>query len=198
MGFTLKDVDPVHPYVRHRGIAEETARTFGVGHFAGKGTMNGRVVIPIHNVQGELVAYAGRWPGDDVPEGEGKYKLPANFKKMQELYNVHRALKSGEGKAIVVVEGFFDAIKIHQAGVPNVVALMGISLSDVQREILTTHFDRVVLMLDGDDAGRKASAEIGARLADAQLDVYAVMLATGEQPDRLSSEQIRTLLNFLL
>ena len=58
--FTLKDVDPTHPYLRQRGIKEETARNFGVGFFPGKGSMVGRVVIPIHNERGELVAYAGR------------------------------------------------------------------------------------------------------------------------------------------
>jgi DNA primase len=49
-----------HPYLRSRGIKEETAREFGVGFFSGKGSMSGRVVIPISNERGELVAYAGR------------------------------------------------------------------------------------------------------------------------------------------
>src|SRR5207245_5701431 len=56
--FTLKDVDAKHQYLRSRGIKEETAQHFGVGFFPGKGSMSGRVVIPIHNSKGELVAYA--------------------------------------------------------------------------------------------------------------------------------------------
>jgi DNA primase len=53
---------------------------WNVGFCTGKGIMAGRVAIPIHNEQGELVAYAGRWTGDP-PDGEGKYKLPTGFHK---------------------------------------------------------------------------------------------------------------------
>src|SRR5436190_21239250 len=84
--FTLKDVDPTHEYLRQRGIDEETARNFGVGFFPGRGTMSGRIVIPIHNERGELVAYAGR----AIDGSEPKYKVPAGFRKSMELFNLHR------------------------------------------------------------------------------------------------------------
>src|SRR6185369_3379141 len=74
--FFLRDIDLSHPYLAGRGISQETAFHFGVGGFSGKGSMRGRVVIPIHNGQGELVAYAGRALNGEAP----KYKLPANFK----------------------------------------------------------------------------------------------------------------------
>lgn len=75
LAFVLKDVDPTYPYLTKRGITKETAATFGVGFFPGKGTMAGRIVIPIHNVKGKLVAYAGR----SIDGTEPKYKLPAGF-----------------------------------------------------------------------------------------------------------------------
>lgn len=56
LSFSLKDIDPKHEYLRKRGLSEETLQTFGVGFFPGKGMMAGRVVIPIHNERGELVA----------------------------------------------------------------------------------------------------------------------------------------------
>ena len=59
---------------------------FGIGYFPGKGSMSGRVVIPIHNERGELVAYAGR----AIDQTEPKYKLPAGFKKSAVLFNLHR------------------------------------------------------------------------------------------------------------
>src|SRR5262249_54726386 len=58
--FTLKGIDPTHAYLAERRITEEAAQEFGVGFFSGKGSMAGRCVIPIHNANGELVAYAGR------------------------------------------------------------------------------------------------------------------------------------------
>ena len=96
--FVLK-VDPDHPYLRERGLADETVAHFGLG-YAPRGLMKGRIAIPIHNEKGELIAYAGRWPGDP-PEGEPKYKLPPGFKKHLVLYNLHRAIpESPEGKLL--------------------------------------------------------------------------------------------------
>src|SRR5689334_8790931 len=82
--FTLKGIDASHEYVAKRGIRAETARAFGVGFFPGKGSMLGRVVIPIHNREGTLVAYAGR----SIDGAEPKYKLPAGFHKSIELFNL--------------------------------------------------------------------------------------------------------------
>lgn len=73
--FELK-VDPKHPYLKERGLKKETIEVFGLG-FCSRGLMKDRIAIPIHNKDGELVAYCGRWPGEDPPEGEEKYKMPA-------------------------------------------------------------------------------------------------------------------------
>jgi hypothetical protein len=95
------------------GITSETAEHFGVGFFSGKGSMSGRVVIPIHNERGDLVAYAGR----AIDGAEPRYKLPAGFHKSLELYNLHRAITTGQ-RGVILVEGFFDAMKLHQARFP--------------------------------------------------------------------------------
>ena len=187
--FTLKGVEPAHPYLAHRGITGETATLFGVGFFPGKGSMAGRVVVPIHNEKGELVAYAGR----SIDNAEPRYKLPANFKKSLVLFNLHRA--KGQGR-VVVVEGFFGTMKVHQAGFPSVVGLMGWSLSEEQEKILAEHFHEAVLMLDGDEAGRAATPEIAARIAR-KMFVRTVDLTTGAQPDRFSSEEIKAILGTL-
>jgi len=91
--FTFKHLDNRHPYLtQNRGLKETTIDVFGLGHHAGKGIMHGRIVIPIHNEQGELVAYAGRWPADTGwPEGADKYQLPPGFRKSRVLFNLHRA-----------------------------------------------------------------------------------------------------------
>src|SRR5262249_26294899 len=146
-----------HPYLRSRGIQEETARHFGVGFFPGRGSMQGRVVIPILNAHGELVAYAGR----AIDNSEPKYKLPPGFRKSSELFNLHRAF--GNAEWVILVEGFFDAMKVHQAGFPEVIAIMGCSLSDAQEELLRP-FKSIILFLDGDAAGRGGATAIGAHL----------------------------------
>ena len=78
--------------------------------------------------KGELIAYAGRWPGNDPPEGEPKYKFPPNFRKSLVLYNLHRA-REHAGEGLIVVEGFFSGVfTLWQQGRKNVVAIMGSSL----------------------------------------------------------------------
>ena len=96
--------------------------------------MVGRIVIPIHNVKGELVAYAGRWPGES-PEDTEKYKLPPKFNKLSEVFNLDRAIKEPADNPLVIVEGFFDVIKLHQHGCRKVVAIMGNTLSSERRTI---------------------------------------------------------------
>jgi DNA primase len=189
--FTLK-LDPDHRYLKERGLAKETVEYFGLG-YCSKGLMKGRIAIPIHNEAGELVAYAGRWPGDP-PENEGKYKLPLGFQKHMVIYSLHRAIKEAPEGKLIVVEGFFDCFRIWQTGFKNVIALMGSVLSKEQEGLLTGHAKMVVLMLDQDEAGKKATEEILSRLAR-RVFVRVVELPTeGDQPDRLKQEELVDLL----
>ena len=160
-----------------------------VGFFSGKGSMNGRIVIPIENERGDLVAYAGR----AIDGSEPKYKLPAGFKKSHVLFNLARALEEDSTGAVVLVEGFFDCIKVTQAE-HVCVALMGCSMSEEQEVQLAAHFRQVVIMLDGDEAGSRATDECLVRLARRGLWVTAVVLRPGQQPDQLSTEELKDLL----
>ncbi len=177
-----------HPYLEQRGIQGQTAAWFGVGYYGGSGFLRGRMVFPIHDEGGELVAYAGR----TMDGREPRYLFPPGFHKSQVVFNLHRAVEFAarqEGVAIVV-EGFFDCLKVHQAGHGNVVALMGASLSDRQSELLHTYFRELVVMLDGDEAGRRASRMLAARWPAA----YMAWVPAGCQPDQLSSEAIERIL----
>ena len=188
--FNLQNIDRAHPYLKERGVTEELAKTFGVGVFSGKGSMHDRIVIPIHNPRGELVAYAGR----AIDGSEPRYKFPAGFHKSKELYNLHRVR---EEVSVVLVEGFFDCMKVTQAGFPCV-ALMGSTISNAQEEIIRQHFAHVVVMLDGDEAGRGASEGIADRLRRAIFQVDVISLPDGGQPDQLSTDELHQLLSSVL
>jgi DNA primase len=112
------------------------------------------------------------------------------FRKSLVLFNLHRAIR--HGNSVVVVEGFFDCVRVHQAGLPCVVALMGCSLSHRQEQLLQTYFHQVTLLLDGDSAGRNASVAIAARLIH-KLSTRIVDIPSGGQPDQLGADQIRCL-----
>jgi DNA primase len=188
LGFRLRGVDCRHAYLTTRGVATPTAAEFGIGFYAGPGLLSHRVVIPIHDEVGQLVAYCGR----SVDGAEPRYQFPAGFAKSQVLFNLHRAAAGGE-ETVIVVEGFFDCLRVHQSGFHCVVALMGSALSDRQRGLLSERFRQVTLMLDGDQAGRRASAEISARLPD-RCSVHVIELAAGVQPDQLSESAVREML----
>lgn len=151
--------------------------------------MSGRIVIPISNAQGGTVAYAGRSPDGTPP----KYKLPAGFQKSLEVFNLHRAAATGS-TWVIVVEGYFDCLRVHQGGFPWVVALMGSSLSTDQGSALLHRFDSVVLMLDGDAAGRTATRSITAALLG-RCRVSVVRVPDQTQPDQLSLAAVRELLS---
>lgn len=185
LSFSLQGVDAGHPYLAHRGIVRATADRFGVGFYPGPGLMSDRIVIPIHDAQGRLVAYSGRSLNEAVP----RYKLPRGFRKSKVLFNLHRAAACGQ-TSVVVVEGFFDCMKVDQSGWKSVVALMGSSLSPEQEQLLLEHFQRVVLCLDGDAAGKAGTFAIIARLAG-KCHVHAIRLSHGQQPDQLTVEQIK-------
>jgi Toprim-like/DNA primase catalytic core, N-terminal domain len=177
-----------HPYLEQRGIQRQTAAWFGAGYYGGSGFLRGRMVFPIHDERGKLVAYAGR-----VMDGrEPRYLFPPGFRKSQVVFNLHRAVKSAarQGGVAIVVEGFFDCLKVHQAGYGNVVALMGASVSDRQAELLDTYFGELVVMLDGDEVGWRASRVLAARWPAA----YMAWVPAGWQPDQLSSEEIERIL----
>jgi DNA primase len=179
LSFTLQNLDPDHSFFAERGLSKATIATFGLGYHAGKGTMHGRIVIPIHNERGELVAYAGRWPGDEPPEGEDKYRFPANFKKSFILYNLHRALEHAS-EGLIVTEGFFSGVfALWQRGRKNVVAIMGSQLSAEQERLIVDTVGirgRVLLAFDADDAGRRGMREAAQRLVS-QVFVRTVELA---------------------
>lgn len=188
LNFKLTGIDCTHRYLAERGITGLTAREFGVGFYSGPGLMHHRLVIPIHNAEGQLIAYCGR----SLDQRQPRYRVPPGFTKSEILFNMHRAA-AAVGKSVVVVEGFFDCMKVHQAGIRSVVALMGSVLYEPQRHVLLERFRRVILLLDGDSTGRKASLVIYQRLRP-DCDVRIISLPDGVQPDQLPAKDIGNIL----
>jgi DNA primase len=187
LGFALKNVDHLHPYLTARKITPETAAHFGAGFFSGRGTMHSKVVVPIRR-EGKVLAYAGR----SIDGSEPRWKLPNGFRKSLELFHLDEAIVSGSD-CCVLVEGFFACMWVYQCGYPSVVALMGSSLSAEQEELLLKNFSRLILMLDGNTAGREATEKIAGRLMR-RMFVKMVELPDEAQPDTLSTEQIQSML----
>lgn len=193
--FALRGLDAAHPYLAMRSLLPETITAFGLG-YCEKGIMSGRIAIPIHNTAGELVAYAGRWPGTP-PDDQPKYLFPRGFRKSLELFNYHRAIAVKPHTPLVVVEGFFDCMKVWQAGFEHVVAIMGSSLSDAQANLIANAVGssgEVLVMFDEDGAGRAGREKASARLARFVAVRVIELEAEGIQPDHLPAAEIMALL----
>jgi DNA primase len=195
LGFVLEKLDREHPYLLERGLTLETIIDFGVG-FCAKGILKDRIAIPIFSPEGKVVAYAGRFPGEP-DEGTPKYKLPPGFRKSLELFNLNRARKERNDLPLIIVEGFFDCMKIHQFGYKKVVALMGSSMSEAQEELIRKNTDcesRIILMLDEDEAGQTAGEDIAYRLAQFCYVKVIAFDTPGMQPEHLSQDQFNILI----
>ena len=193
--FSLGALDGAHPYLQKRGLTAETISTFGLG-CCPHGMLRGWIAIPIHDAKGNVVAYAGRWPGTP-PEEQPKYRLPRGFRKSIELFNQHRAVKESPSEPLVVVEGFFGCMRVWQAGHRRVVSLMGSMLSPVQEERIVQiagENGNVLLLFDEDAAGRKGRSEARERLSK-HVAVDVIRLEDGQQPDSLEAEELLALIH---
>jgi DNA primase len=194
--FRLDKLERSHPYLAERGLTLETIVDFGVG-FCAKGMMADRIAIPIQNAEGKVVAYAGRVPGEPPDENTPKYKLPQGFRKSQELFNIDRAVKEPADQPLVIVEGFFGCMKLHQFGFRKVVALMGSTMSAAQEELFRRHTDRksqVIIMLDEDEAGRMGREDIAVRLAKFVFVTVHAFDKEGTQPENMTAEEAEQML----
>jgi DNA primase len=139
-------------YFESRGIKMESGKYFNLGYSKNMDM----VTVPVHSPDGMPIGIVGR-------SIEGKsFKNSTNLPKSKTLFNVHRAKKIGDH--VIVVESSFDAIRIHQAGFPNVVATLGGFLSTEQHHLLNRYFNRITIMTDSDLAGRELGLSIANKL----------------------------------
>jgi DNA primase len=146
--FTL-DVNHKHPFIEARGYKPKLIKKFGIG-FSNRGSMKGRIAFPIHNTDGEVIAYSGRWASDELPEDTPRYLLPKGFEKSKVLYNLHRFIKKQTKNpaldTAVIVEGFWSVLRLHTENIPSV-STFGDSISEAQAELLVRHgFKNAILI----------------------------------------------------
>jgi DNA primase len=145
----------------------------------------GRLLFPIHDLRGRVVAFGGRILGEGEPKYLNSPETPV-FHKGKLLYHLHAARHAMRkaGRALLV-EGYFDVIRPALAGIEEVVAPMGTGLTPDQAELLRRYAPQVVLCYDSDDAGLRATFRAGDELLRAGVRVSVATLPEGEDPDSL-------------
>jgi DNA primase len=142
-----------------------------------------RVMFPIIDVQGRVIAFGGRIIG----EGQPKYlNSPETliFSKSNTLYNLNLAKNVlNEDKTLIVVEGYMDVIALYQSGIKNVVATLGTALTSQHASLIRRYANQVIIAYDSDEAGQKATERSVEILEKAKLDVRVLLLTDGLDPD---------------
>jgi len=145
-----------------------------------------RVIFPIVNQRGKVIAMGGRVLGDGKPKYLNSPETPL-FSKSHELYGLHHIRKFAKNLSrIVVVEGYMDVIALAQFGIHYAVATLGTSVGKPHLEMLFRRVDQVIFCFDGDEAGRKAAfrgMEAALPMMEDGRQVKFLFLPEGEDPD---------------
>ena len=188
IGFAPDRWDFVAQRLHEHGIAAELAERAGIlaarpsgGHYD---RLRGRVTFPIRDTRGRILGFGGRAL---APDQEPKYlNTPESpvYRKREGFYGFPMALDPiRRGERAVVVEGYFDLIALHRAGVEAVLATCGTALSAEHARDLRRRTKQVVLLFDGDEAGQRAITRALEVLLPEGLRVRAAVLPAGEDPD---------------
>jgi len=148
-----------------------------------------RIMFPIANESGKVIAFGGRAMGDDMPKYMNSPETPI-YSKSSVLYHVDRAKEAlRQNDFAVLVEGYMDAIAVARAGITNVVASCGTSLAEPQMKLLGRFTRRVVVNYDPDTAGRAATERSLTLLLEKEFDVRVLALPGGADPDKFLKEK---------
>lgn len=180
-------------YLRSKGYSDEDCLACGVIQQKSDGSdkfdaLGRRLIIPIFNMQGKVIAFGGRGMSDDVTKF-GKYKNTSEtplFSKKNSLFALNIAKEQKQQSSlpnIVVVEGYMDVIAMYQAGFRRAVASMGTSLTESQAKWLSRLTSTVYICYDGDAAGQKATVRGLDILDKAGLEVRVMSVPERLDPD---------------
>lgn len=150
----------------------------------------GRVIFPIHSVSGKVIAFGARIlkTEKNQPKYINSPETPV-YHKSNILYGMHQARQAiRQAENCYLVEGYTDVISMHLAGVENVVASSGTSLTEEQIKLIGRYTDNITVLFDGDAAGMKASLRGIDMILEKGLNVRIVIFPEGEDPDSFSKK----------
>ncbi|MFQ5927871.1 MAG: DNA primase [Terriglobia bacterium] len=193
LGYAPAGGDALVRVLRGAGYKSEVVEASGLVNKDERGTLydrfRRRIIFPIANESGRLVAFGGRAMGEDMPKYLNSPETPI-YSKSRVLYNLHRAKEAiRRAEFALLVEGYMDAIGVHTAGLANVVATCGTSLTETQARLLARFSGRVAVSYDPDSAGVAATERSLNLLLEQGLETRVVALPAGFDPDGFIREK---------
>lgn len=156
-----------------------------------------RVMFPIIDPRGNVIAFGGRVLDDSKP----KYINTSDtlvYKKSNGVFALNFAKKGNDGK-LIIAEGYMDVIALHQAGFTNAVACLGTALTKEQANLLSRYADEIILSYDADEAGQKATARALGIFGTTGMEIKVLRLTGGKDPDEIikkyGAQRFRDIIN---
>lgn len=156
-----------------------------------------RVMFPIIDPRGNVIAFGGRVLDDSKP----KYINTSDtlvYKKSNGVFALNFAKNGNDGK-LIIAEGYMDVIALHQAGFTNAVACLGTALTKEQANLLSRYADEIILSYDADEAGQKATARALGIFGTTGMEIKVLRLTGGKDPDEIikkyGTQRFRDIIN---
>jgi DNA primase len=189
LGYAAPSSEGLTGFLQKKGVDLEVAGELGLVRRGERGRYHDwfrhRVIFPIFDIQGRVIAFGGRAFGDDQPKYLNSPDTPV-FSKTKALYGLNLARKNiAESGYAVVMEGYMDVITAHQAGFSQCVATLGTALTSEHVKVLARYAKKAVLAYDADSAGMKATLRSAPMFEEAECEVRIARLSSGEDPDSL-------------
>jgi DNA primase len=178
-----QQLNKIQPFII-RGLSVNTLRYFEIGFSEAKN----RIVIPVRNHQYKVVGFIGRAIEQDQ---QPRYLYNRGFRRADVLFNLQNAKHHSD---VIVVEGSVDAMKVHEAGFPNVVATLGAQVSDFQSKLLRKYFDTITIFSDNDSAGDAMKSAIMGLCRG--KNIFTAQISEGcKDPGDMNTIQIQNSIN---
>lgn len=186
LGFAPNNRFALSNYLRDKGFKDNelVQANLVYKNRNGKGTNDrfyNRVMFPIIDVRGNVIAFGGRIMTDEKPKYLNTSDTPV-FKKSANLFSLNNAKKCND-RTLILCEGYMDVIAVNQAGFENAVATLGTALTSEQAVLMKRFADDVIICYDADEAGQKATNRAIEILRNAGLNIRVLTIPEGKDPD---------------
>ncbi len=203
LGYAPPEWRALRDYLREKGFSDEELLAANLirksekeGRINWYDNFRGRVMVPILDLRGNVLAFGGRVLDDSKPKYINTSDTLA-YKKGHDIFALNLAKNTGN-EQLILAEGYMDVIALHQAGFTNAVACLGTALTREQAQLLARYAKEVVLAYDADEAGQAATRKALEVLGHTTLRLRVLRLNGGKDPDEIiakfGAERFRSLL----